>query len=135
MDGPLRNSLWNLLYRIVSANDRSRTAWTAILRGACLAFFKETIDDLPTADNDASLREFKRLFSGIPGHRVYDLFEFLLVDDRAGMKEMDRKLLRRGLNPVLEEERAPVRLMRDRLVPLADEVSLDALAGAEESLS
>ncbi len=135
MESPLRNSLWNLLYRIVSANDRSRTAWTAILRGACLAFFKETIDELPAADNDASLREFKRLFFGTPGHRVYDLFEFLLVDDRAGIKEMDRKLLRRGLNPVLEEEGAPVRLLRDRLVPLSDELSLDAVAGAGETLS
>jgi len=135
MDSPLRNSLWNLLYRIVSANDRSRTAWTAVLRGACLAFFKETIDDLPATDNDASSREFKRLFFGIPGHRVYDLFEFLLVDDRAGIKELDRKLIRRGLNPVLEEEAAPVRLLRDRLVPLSDELSLDAVAGAGETLS
>ncbi len=135
MDSPLRNSLWNLLYRTVSANDRSRTAWTAILRGACLGFFREPIDDLPAADNDASMREFKKLCFGIPGHRVYDLFEFLLADDRAGMKEMDRKLIRRGLNPMLEEEEAPVRLLRDRLVPLPDELSLDAVAGAEESLT
>lgn len=135
MDSPLRNSLWNLLYRVVSANDRSRTAWTSLLRGACLAFFKETIDDLPAADNDASMREFKRLFFGIPAHRVYDLFEFLLVDDRGGMKELDRKLIRRGLNPVLEEDVAPVRLQRDRFVPLSDDLSLDALAGAGETLS
>ncbi len=135
MDRPLRTSLWNLLYRVVSANDRSGTAWTAILRGACLAFFKETIDDLPAADNEASMRELKRLFFDLPGHRVYDLFEFLLTDDRAGIKELDRKLFRRGLNPVLEEEGAPVRLLRDRFVPLPDEVSLDAFAGAEESLS
>ncbi len=135
MDSPLRTSLWNLLYRVVAANDRSRTAWISILRGACLAFFKETIDDLPLADNEASLRELKRLFFALPDHRVYDLFEFLLVDDRSGIKELDRKLFRRGLNPVLEEEGAPVRLLRDRFVPLADEVSLDALAGAEESLS
>ena len=37
---PLRNSLWNLLYRVVSSTDHSRTAWGAILRGACLAFGK-----------------------------------------------------------------------------------------------
>lgn len=135
MDSPLRNSLWNLLYRVVSANDRSRTAWTSLLRGACLAFFKETIDDLPSADNDASMRAFKRFFLGIPAHRVYDLFEFLLVDDRGAMKEIDRKLIRRGLNPVLEEEGAPVRLQRDRFIPLSDELSLDALAGAGETLS
>ncbi len=135
MDRPLRNSLWNLLYRVVSAGDRSRTAWNSILRGACLAFFKETIDDLPAADNEASLGEFKRLFFEIPGHRVYDLFEFLLGDDRAGLKEVDRKLLRRGLNPVLEEEGAPVRLLRERFVPLSDEVSLDAVEGADEALS
>ncbi len=135
MDSPLRTSLWNLLYRVVSANDRTRTAWISILRGTCLAFFKETIDDLPATDNEASIRELKRLFFALPAHRVYDLFEFLLVDDRSGTKELDRKLFRRGLNPVLEEEGAPVRLLRDRFVPLADEVSLDALAGAEESLS
>lgn len=135
MERSLRNSLWNLLYRVVTANDRSRTAWTALLRGSCLCFFKETIDDLPAADNDAAMGEFKKLFFGMPAHRVYDLFEFLLVDDRAGMKELDRKLLRRGLNPVLEEEVAPVRLLRDRVVPLVDELSLDAVAGAEEGVS
>ncbi len=135
MDTPLRNSLWNLLYRVVSANDRSRTAWAGILRGSCLLFFKETIDDLPVGDNDASLRELKRLFFALPAHRVYDLFEFFLVDDRAGIKELDRKLFRRGLNPVLDEEGAPVRLLRDKFVPLADDLSLDAVAGAGEALS
>jgi len=53
---PLRNSLWNLLYRVVSSNDHSRTAWGAILRRSCLAFFKQPIDDLPSSDNDASRR-------------------------------------------------------------------------------
>src|SRR3990170_3115097 len=89
---PLRNSLWNLLYRVVSSTDHSRTAWGAILRGACLAFFKETIDDLPTADNEAARR-------------------------------------------ALEEERAPVRLLRDRFLPLPDELALDAVATAEEKIS
>ncbi len=135
MERSLRNSLWNLLYRSVSAGDRTRTAWTSILRGACLSFFKETIDDLPAADNEASLGELKRHFFELSGHRVYDLFEFFLVDDRAGLKELDRKLLRRGLNPVLEEEGAPVRLLRERFVPLSDESSLDAVEGADEALS
>ncbi|MGE5189293.1 MAG: hypothetical protein ACM3NF_04485 [Gemmatimonadota bacterium] len=135
MDGPLRNSLWNLLYRVVSANDRSRTAWASLLRGACLVFFKETIDDLPSADNEASMREFKRLFLGLPPHRVYDLFELLLADDRVGMKELDRKLIRRGLNPLLEDEGAPVRLHRDRFVPLSDELSLGAVGGAQDAVS
>src|SRR3990170_3131625 len=89
---PLRKSLWNLLYRVISSSDHSRTAWGAILRGSCLAFFKETIDDLPTADNEASCRALKDLFFGLPDHRIWDLFEFLLTDDRAGMKEVDRKL-------------------------------------------
>lgn len=135
MDSQIRNSLWNLLFRVVSAGDRSRTAWAGLLRGCCLAFFKDTIDDLPASDNEASMAGFKRRFFGIPDSRVYDLFEFLLVDDRAGIKEMDRKLIRRGLNPVLEEEGAPVRLLRDRLVPLSDEMALEAVAGAGETLS
>ena len=59
---PLRNSLWNLLYRVVSSNDHSRTAWGAILRGSCLAFFKRPIDDLPSSDNDASRRKLKEIF-------------------------------------------------------------------------
>jgi hypothetical protein len=132
---PLRKSLWNLLYRVISSSDHSRTAWGAILRGSCLAFFKETIDDQPTADNEASRGVLKDLFFRLPDHRVYDLFEFLLTNDRAGMKEVDRKLLRRGLNRVLDEEGAPVRLLRDRFLPLPDELALDAVATAEENLS
>ncbi|MGB3401046.1 MAG: hypothetical protein WBA34_12855, partial [Candidatus Deferrimicrobiaceae bacterium] len=132
---PLRNSLWNLLYRIVSSNDHSRTAWGAILRGSCLAFFKEPIDDLPSSDNDASRRSLKEIFFRIPDYRVYDLYEFLLADDRAEVKEADRKLIRRGLNRVLEEESAPVRLLRDRFVPLPDELGLDAVLTAEKKLT
>ena len=48
---------------------------------------------------------------------------------------MDRKLLRRSLNRVLEEEGAPVRLLRDRFVPLPDELGLDAVMTAGENLS
>lgn len=132
---PLRNSLWNLLYRAVSSTDLSRTSWNSILRGSCLSFFKEPIDNLPDGDNEASRTEFKRLFFELPDHRVYDLFEFLLTDDRAGVKESDRKLIRRRLNPVLDDEKAPVRLLRDRFVPLADELGLDAVASAQEDLT
>jgi hypothetical protein len=131
----LRNALWNLLYRVVSSTDRTGTAWEAVLRGSCLAFFKETIDDLPLADNEASRRELKRLFFAIPEHRVYDFLEFLLEDEHAGLKEADRKLIRRRLNAVLDEEGAPVRLLRDRFVPLPDMLSLDAAAAAEEKLT
>lgn len=133
--GPLRNSLWNLLFRIVSSTDHSRTAWSAILRGSCLAFFKEPIDLLPAANNDASRVAFRDRFFALPDHRLYDLFEFLLGDDRAGMKEMDRKLVRRGLNEILEQEGAPVRLLRDRFLPLPDSLGFDAVGTAEETLS
>src|SRR4030067_669132 len=132
---PLRKSLWNLLYRAISSSDHSRTAWGALLRGACLGCFKNTPDALPTADNEASCRALKDLFFGLPDHRILALFEFLLTDDRAGMKEVDRKLLRRGLNQVLDEERAPVRLLRDRFLPLPDELALDAMATDEENPS
>lgn len=132
---PLRNSLWNLLYRAVSSTDLSRTAWTSILRGSCLSFFKEPIDDLPEGGNEAARRELKRLFFELPDHRVYDLYEFLLTDDRAGLKEVDRKLIRRRMNAVLDDEKAPVRLLRDRFVPLPDELGLDAVASAQDTLT
>jgi hypothetical protein len=131
----LRNSLWNLLYRIVAATDHSRTAWTAMLRGACLAFFKEPIDDLPSTDNEASRLSFRQRFFALPDDRVYDLFEFLLGDERAGLKEVDRKLIRRSLNDLLDQEGAPVRLLRDRFVPLPDSLGFDAVAAAEEKLT
>lgn len=132
---PLKNSLWNLLYRIVSATDHSRTAWSAILRGACLGFFREPIDLLPERDNDGSRTAFRERFFSLPEHRIYDLFEFLLEDDRAGMKEMDRKLVRRSLNEILEQEGAPVRLLRDRFLPLPDSLGIDAVGGAEETMN
>lgn len=128
-------SLWNLLFRVVSSTDHSRTVWTAVLRGACASFFKEPIDDLPVSDNEASRAAFRdRLFS-LPEHRVYDLFEYLLTDDRAGLKEVDRKLVRRSMNEILERECAPVRLLRDRFVPLPDSLGLDAVADAEEKVT
>ncbi|HEY7584894.1 MAG TPA: hypothetical protein VH866_00125 [Candidatus Deferrimicrobiaceae bacterium] len=131
----LRNSLWNLLYRVVSATDHSRTVWTAVLRGSCLAFFKEPIDEIPQADNDASRLSFRGRFFALPDYRIYDLFEFLLGDDKAGLKEMDRKLIRRSMNEVLDQESAPVRLLRDRFVPLPDSLGFDAVAAAEEKLN
>ena len=131
----MTNSLWNLLYRVVAATDHSRTVWTAVLRGSCLAFFKEPIDELPASDNEASRLLFKNRFFALPESRVYDLFEFLLADDRAGLKEMDRKLIRRKLNELLDQEGAPVRLLRDRFVPLPDSLGFDAVATADEKLT
>ncbi|MDO8739310.1 hypothetical protein, partial [Candidatus Deferrimicrobium sp.] len=117
---PLRNSLWNLLFRVVSSTDFAHIAWTTVLRGACLSFFKEPIDELPLSDNDASRLALKDRFFALPDHRVYDLFEFFLVDDHGGLKEMDRKLIRRGLNELLEREGATVRLYHDRFRPYQD---------------
>lgn len=130
----LRNSLWNLLFRVVSSTDFSRIAWTTILRGACLSFLSEPIDELPLSDNDASRLALKARFLALPDHRVYDLFEFLLTDDHAGLKEMDRKLIRRGLNELLEREGAPVRLYRDRFRPYQDFLGFDEMAEAGETV-
>jgi hypothetical protein len=131
---PLRNSLWNLLFRVVSSTDFSRTAWSAVLRGAGLAFFKEPIDDLPLTDNDASRLCVKERFFSLPEHRVYDLFEYLLTDPHAGLKEMDRKLIRRGMNELLEREGAPVRLFHDRFRPYQDLLGFEEVAQAEETV-
>ncbi|MFA5807120.1 MAG: hypothetical protein WC978_01985 [bacterium] len=131
---PLRNSLWNLLFRVLSSTDFSRIAWTTVLRGACLSFFKEPIDELPLSDNDASRLALKDRFFDLPDHRVYDLFEFFLVDDHAGLKEMDRKLIRRGLNELLEREGTTLRLYHDRFRPYQDVLGFDEVAQAEETV-
>jgi len=131
---PLRNSLWNLLFRVLSSTDFARVAWTTILRGACLSFFKEPIDELPLSDNDASRLALKTRFFELPEHRVYDLFEFFLLDDHAGLKEMDRKLIRRGLNDLLEREGTNVRLYHDRFRPFQDLLGFDEVAQAGETV-
>jgi hypothetical protein len=132
---PLRNSLWNLLYRVVSSTDFSKIAWTTVLRGAALAFIREPIDELPLSDNDASRLAMKERFFALPEHRVYDFFEFLLSDDRAGLKELDRKLIRRGVNELLDREGAPVRLYRDRFRPFQGALEFDEMAAAEEAVT
>jgi hypothetical protein len=131
---PLRNSLWNLLFRALSSTDFARVAWTTVLRGACLSFFKEPIDELPLSDNDASRLALKERFFDLPDHRVYDLFEFFLVDDHGGLKEMDRKLIRRGLNELLEREGTTLRLYHDRFRPYQDVLGFDEVAQAEETV-
>ena len=131
---PLRNSLWNLLFRVLSSTDFARIAWTTVLRGSCLSFFKEPIDELPLSDNDASRLALKDRFFDLPDHRVYDLFEFFLVDDGGGLKEMDRKLIRRGLNELLEREGSTVRLYHDRFRPYQDFLGFDEVAQAEETV-
>ena len=131
---PLRNSLWNLLFRVLSSTDFARIAWTTVLRGACLSFFKEPIDELPLSDNDASRLALKERFFDLPDHRVYDLFEFFLLDDHAGLKEMDRKLIRRGLNDLLEREGSDVRLYQDRFCAYQDALCFDVVAQAGETV-
>ncbi len=131
---PLRNSLWNLLFRVLSSTDFAHVAWSTVLRSACLSFFKEPIDELPFSDNDASRLALKDRFFGLPDHRVYDLFEFFLVDDHAGLKEMDRKLIRRGLNDLLEREGTNWRLYHDRFRPYQDVLGFDAETQAEETV-
>jgi hypothetical protein len=130
----LRNSLWNLLFRVLSSTDFARVAWTTVLGGACLSFFKEPIDELPLSDNDASRLALKDRFFGLPEHLVYDLFEFFLTDDHGGLKEMDRKLIRRGLNDLLEREGSSVRLYHDRFRPYQDVLGFDEVAQAEETV-
>jgi len=131
---PLRNSLWNLLFRVLSSTDFAKMAWGTVLRGACLAFFREPIDELPIEDNDASRLALKERFLALPEHRIYDLFEFFLTDDRAGLKELDRKLIRRGVNELLEREGATVRLYHDRFRPYQDALGFDEVAAAEEAV-
>ena len=130
----LRNSLWNLLFRVLSSTDFARIAWTTVLGGTCLSFFKEPIDELPLSDNDASRLALKDRFLDLPEYRVYDLFEFFLVDDHAGLKEMDRKLIRRGLNDLLEREGSTVRLYHDRFRPYQDFLGFDEVAQAGETV-
>ena len=130
----LRNSLWNLLFRVLSSTDFARVAWATVLRGACLSFFKEPIDELPLSDNDASRLALKDRFFDLPDPRVYDLFEFFLLDDHGGMKEMDRKLIRRGLNELLEREGTTLRLYHDRFRPYQDVLGFDEVAQAEETV-
>ncbi|MBP2674338.1 MAG: hypothetical protein H6Q84_1178 [Deltaproteobacteria bacterium] len=131
---PLRNSLWNLLYRVLSSTDYAKTAWAAVLRGAALSFFKEPVDALPLSDNAASRLALKQRFFALPEARVYDLFEFFLADDTAGLKEVDRKLIRRGLNDLLEREGAEVRLYQDRFRPYQDALGFNESAEAEEAV-
>ena len=131
---PLRNSLWNLLFRVLSSTDFARIAWTTVLRGACLSFFKEPIDELPLSDNDASRLALKDRFFSLPEHRVYDLFEFFLLDDHGGLKEMDRKLIRRGLNDLLEREGSNVRLYHNRFRPYQDVLGFNEMAQAGETV-
>ncbi|HEX7520017.1 MAG TPA: hypothetical protein VF325_07005, partial [Candidatus Deferrimicrobium sp.] len=65
---------------------------------------------------------------------MYDLFEFFLVDDQGGLKEMDRKLIGRGLNELLEREGTTLRLYHDRFRPYQDVLGFDEVAQAEETV-
>jgi len=132
---PLRNSLWNLLFRVLSSTDYSKIAWTAVLRGAALSFFKEPVDELPLTDNDASRLALKGRFFALPDGGAYGLFEFLLSDDSGGLKEVDRKLIRRGLNELLEREGADFRLFRDRFRPYQDALGFNESAEAERTVT
>jgi hypothetical protein len=119
---------------VLSSTDFARIAWTTVLGGASLSFFKEPIDELPLTDNDASRLALKERFFDLPDHRVYDLFEFFLLDDHAGLKEMDRKLIRRGLNDLLEREGSNVRLYQDRFCVYQDALCFDVVAQAGETV-
>jgi hypothetical protein len=118
----------------LTSTDFAHIAWTTVLRGACLSFFKEPIDELPLSDNDASRLALKERFFALPEHRIYDLFEFFLLDDHGGLKEMDRKLIRRGLNDLLEREGSNVRLYHNRFRPYQDVLGFNEMAQAGETV-
>ena len=132
---PLRSSLWNLLFRVVSSTDYAKMAWITILRGAALSFFKEPVDELPLSDNDAARLALKERFFALSDREVYGLFEFFLSDDTAGLKEVDRKLIRRGLNELLEREEADVRLHHDKFLPYRDALGFNESAEAERAVN
>ncbi len=66
---------------------------------------------------------------------MYGLFEFFLSDDTAGLKEVDRKLIRRGLNELLEREEADVRLHHDKFLPYRDALGFNESAEAERAVN
>ena len=132
IDGPLRNSLWNVLQSVVwdSHEDRGGYSYTSssnlfeLFRSYWADYFKSPTDQIPTYIREA-IKAIRQYFFECEWYEVYDFMEFtagFLTKSRARFTEIS--------NRSLEREVSGYRFIGDKIVPISSATELDAVETA-----
>lgn len=131
MDEDLRNRLWNIYLihigypiRISKNVDEIHNAYLRILWNY---YFKLPLDEMPYK-NDKTIAEIRDHFFDCEWYEVYNLIEFTL--EKA--KFINKTLFIKQINEVLEDELSGYRIIKDKFIPLTDEIEIEEI---EESLN
>lgn len=136
MDGPLRNSLWNVLQSIVwdSHQDRGSYGYTKhsnlydLFRAYWSDYFKATTDQIPDYTGNA-VKVVREYFFKCQWFEVYDFIEFT-----ASYLTKSRTRFTDAVNISLEREVSGFRFISEKIVPISSTTELEAVETALQSL-
>ncbi|MEW6012240.1 MAG: AbiJ-NTD4 domain-containing protein [Elusimicrobiota bacterium] len=120
----LKNRIWNLFYDIYS-NFEYKISLN-FLEFVWEKFFKLRIDELNIASSYSALMDIKKKFFNLNWYEVYDFVEFVYNETDV------KKMWEIGVNKILEEERAPYRLIKGHIAPLTNKEEINEIEKALE---
>ncbi|MCK4797048.1 MAG: hypothetical protein KAT05_06675 [Spirochaetes bacterium] len=129
MDMDLRNSLWNILYGHVLGISLNLDSRNNMLRNFFIVcyvrFFKKTLDEVGSLSSEVD--KLKEDFFNWEFHKVYSFIEFSV---NHLPNYVDKNLVIKNLNHVLEVEKSGYRFLNDIFIPVTDNTSLDSIDSA-----
>jgi len=129
MDDDLRNSLWNIFYKVVlnkivmdSAQVIRRTNYWSDIQNLWFKFYKEPIDTIPALKDDV-IYFIKKEFYNYKWYQVYDFIEYFIKS----LLPHSNSVLIWELDQVLKNECSAYRVINNEFVPISDEEQLKTI--------
>lgn len=120
----LKNRIWNLFYNIYS-NFEYKISLN-FLKVVWGNFFKFRNSQINKLSHYSSLSDIEKVFFNLNWYEVYDFVEFVYNETDV------KKMWGIGINKILEEERAPYRLIKGHIVALTNKEEINEIEKALE---
>jgi hypothetical protein len=137
MSEELRNSLWNLIYKLYK-HDNYGKWWANVAEHVAQYFLKIPVDEVPY-DDFYCHKWMKERFYKLEWYEVYELIEFVAEkhDDMVGMHfhPFSRESIEQEVNRILQTEFSGYRFIAGVLSPISDEVEIKVIEEAAEKSS
>ncbi len=136
MNESLRNCLWNLVYTSVLEpmltvrHGTSRSlSLNLFIRNIWHGYFGRAIDILPGSPQDIN-QNIRDWFFGAEWYKIYDLLEFMVT-----LHNFDKGMFKYRCNDILQKEGSGYRFVGEEIVPIVDEIELQAIEQAIDCCS
>jgi hypothetical protein len=146
ISGELRNSLWNLIYKLYTRKSDIMRYWSQVAEYIALHFRKIPVDEVPYGDIECCIW-IKSYFYGLDWYKVYNLIEFI-VENHVEMTRKEhsydygytnhpikRDQFERSVNLILQNELSGYRFIAGVLSPITEEVEIKEIEEAVEQSS